>query len=149
MAGVVQADFMPRLGLSFATSPIPRPDGDTLASNYTGGAAVSWEIDLWGRLRRANEASRADLLGREESRRGVIISLIADVAGRYYQLAAERRSLQVAEQTASGQEDALRPVTRLAGGGWLRPPRCGNRRSPWLIRNLLPCTNVGRFYFIL
>jgi multidrug efflux system outer membrane protein len=117
VAGVVRADFLPRLGLSLATSPIPRPDGDTLASNYTGGATISWELDLWGRLRRANEAARADLLGREEARRGVVISLIADVAGRYYQLVSEHQALGVAEHIAGSQEDALRLITRLAASG--------------------------------
>lgn len=117
VAGVVRADLLPRVGLSLTSSPIPRPDGDTLASNYTGGATVSWEIDLWGRLRRANEAARADLLGREELRRGVVISLIADVAGRYYQLVSEHQALRVAEKTAASQEDALHLITRLAGAG--------------------------------
>ncbi len=117
VAGVVRADLLPRVGLSFTSTPIPRPGGDTLASNFTGGATISWEIDLWGRLRRANEATRAELLGQEEARRGVAISLIADVAGRYYQLVSEHQALGVVEKTAASQQEALRLITRLAGSG--------------------------------
>lgn len=117
VAGVVRADFLPKIGLGFTSTPIPLPDGDTLASNYTGGVTINWEIDLWGRLRRASEATRAELLGQEESRRGVVISLIADVAGRYYQLVSEHQALGVAEKTAASQEEALRLITRLAGSG--------------------------------
>jgi outer membrane protein, multidrug efflux system len=117
LGGVVRADLLPRLGASLATSPIPRPAGDTLASNFTAGATVSWELDLWGRLRRADEAARADLLGKEEARRGVVVSLIGDVAARYYQLVSEHQALRVAGQTAAGQEDALRLMQRLATSG--------------------------------
>ena len=45
-----------------------------------GGASVSWELDLWGRLRRATESARADLLATEEARRGVETTLVAQVA---------------------------------------------------------------------
>jgi outer membrane protein, multidrug efflux system len=117
LAGVVRSDLMPRLGASLATSPIPRPDGDNLASNFTAGASVSWELDLWGRLRRADEAARADLLGTEEARRGVVVSLIGDVAARYYQLVSEHQALRVAGQTAAGQEESLRLIQRLAASG--------------------------------
>ena len=117
VAGVVRADLLPRLGLSFTTSPTARPDGDKLASNFTGGATVSWEIDLWGRLRRANEAGKAGLLSQEETRRGVVTSLIADVAGRYYQLVAERDAYQVAVRTAANQRDALHLIGRLSTAG--------------------------------
>ena len=117
LAGVARADLLPRLGASLATSPIPRPKGDTLASNFTAGATVSWEIDLWGRLRRADEAARADVLGKEEARRGVVVSLIGDVANRYYQLVSQHQALRVAEQTAAGQEESLRLIERLAASG--------------------------------
>ena len=117
LAGVARADLLPRLGASLATSPIPRPAGDTLASNFTAGATVSWELDLWGRLRRADEAARADVLGREEARRGVVVSLIGDVANRYYQLVSQHQALRVAEQTAAAQEESLRLIERLAASG--------------------------------
>ncbi len=117
VAGVVRADLFPQLGLNFTTSPIARPEGKQLASSFTGGAAVSWQLDLWGRLRRASEAARADLMATEDARRGVVTSLIADVAGRYYQLAAERDAYQVATRTAANQRDALQLIERLSKAG--------------------------------
>lgn len=117
VAGVVRADLFPQLGLSFTTSPIARPEGKQLASSFTGGAAVSWQLDLWGRLRRADEAARAELMATEDSRRGVVTSLIADVAGRYYQLIAERDAYQVATRTAANQRDALQLIERLSKAG--------------------------------
>lgn len=117
VAGVSRGNLLPNLSISFATSPVPRAAGDTLTSNYTGGATVSWALDLWGELRRADEAARAELLAREETRRGVAASLVADVAGRYYQLLAEHQTLKVAEQTASNQRAALALIVRLAASG--------------------------------
>ncbi len=116
-AGVVRADLYPNLGLTYSTAPVPRPAGKELASNFSAGASVSWELDLWGRLRRADEASRAELLASEAGRRGVVLSLIADVAGRYYQLVAYRTAYRVAEETAANQRDALQLIRRLAGAG--------------------------------
>ena len=68
--------------------------------------AVAWEVDLWGRLRRANEAARADLLGTEEARRGVILSLVADVATAYFELLDIDQRLAMSRATVA---------TRLAG----------------------------------
>jgi len=117
VAGVVRADLFPQLGLNLATSPIARPEGKQLASSFTGGAAVSWQLDLWGRLRRADEAARADLMATEDARRGVVTSLIADVAGRYYQLVADRDAYQVTTRTAANQRDALHLIERLSKAG--------------------------------
>lgn len=117
LAGVARADLLPSLGLSFATNPTARSAGERLESSFIGGASVSWKIDLWGRLRRADEAARASLMNLEESRRGVVVSLIADVASRYYQLAAENDAYQVAVRTAANQRDALHLIGRLSAAG--------------------------------
>jgi multidrug efflux system outer membrane protein len=68
--------------------------------NFQLFAGASWEIDLWGRIRRLSEAARANMLASVEARRGVILSLVASVAGSYLQLrgldeqlAAARRNL--------------------------------------------------------
>ena len=47
---------------------------------------LSFEVDLWGRLRRATEAARANLLGAEEIRKAVITTLISNVASQYFTL---------------------------------------------------------------
>jgi outer membrane protein, multidrug efflux system len=75
---------------------------------YQGGFTGSWEIDVWGRLRRLNEAARADLLSTEEGRRSVILTLVASVANGYVNLRDLDKQLQVAERTAKSREESYR-----------------------------------------
>lgn len=117
VAGITHADRLPQLSLSFATSPTARQPGDDLTSTFLGGAAISWEIDLWGRMRRADEAARAELLAREETGRGVFITLISEVATGYYRLLAEHDLLAVATRTATNQRESLRLIERLSTAG--------------------------------
>lgn len=117
VAGVTRAGLLPSVGLAWDTAPTVRAPADNITNSYTGGASISWEIDLWGRIRRATEAARADMMAREESRRGVVASLIGNIANRYFQLAAERQSYAVAEGTANNQREALRLIRRLSDAG--------------------------------
>ena len=68
----------------------------------------SWEIDLWGKLRRAKEAARADLLSTEEGRRGVILTLVAAVANGYIDLRDLDRELEIAKRTATTREETYK-----------------------------------------
>jgi multidrug efflux system outer membrane protein len=75
---------------------------------YQGGFNGSWEIDVWGRLRRLNEAARADLLSTEEGRRSVILTLVTSVANGYVNLRDFDKQLQVSERTAKSREESYR-----------------------------------------
>jgi len=66
---------------------------------------ANWEIDLWGKLRRATEAARADLLSTEEGRRAVILTLVTSVASAYVNLRDLDLQLEIAKQTAKSRED--------------------------------------------
>jgi len=72
-----------------------------------GGVTVSWELDLWGRLRRATESARAELLATEEVRRGVVTTLIAEVAQAYFDLRALDAILAISQQTLATRRQAL------------------------------------------
>ena len=72
-----------------------------------GGATVSWELDLWGRLRRATESARADLLANEEARRGVVTTLIAEVAQAYFDLRSLDAILEISRQTLETRRQSL------------------------------------------
>lgn len=77
---------------------------------YKGSAAwgyVSWEIDLWGRVRRMTEAARANFLATAEARTNVMISLIADVAQSYFQLLALDEELVIAQETTNSFGQSL------------------------------------------
>lgn len=72
-----------------------------------GNIAASWELDFWGKFRRATEASRADLLAAEWNRRAVITSLIANVAGAYYQLLELDLELEISKRTLTSRQESL------------------------------------------
>jgi len=76
------------------------------ANNYQAFLNASWEIDLWGKLRRATEAARADLLSTEEAKRTVILSLVSSVAGAYINLRDLDKQLEIAKQTAKTREES-------------------------------------------
>ena len=71
-------------------------------------AGATWEIDLWGRIRRLSEAARANLLASEEARRGVILSLVAGVADNYLQLRGLDEQLSIARRTLDTYGESVR-----------------------------------------
>src|SRR5215472_8620896 len=100
-------------------APLPVPPGvSTRQSDTRVSLDVSYEIDLWGKLRNATKAARADLLATEAAQETVRVTLTADVAQGYFalrsldgqlaaQLAAERAQVPVLEQQRAQQENAL------------------------------------------
>lgn len=82
-----------------------------------GFGNVSWEIDLWGRIRRLNESARAQLLATEETRRGVTISLISDLAQAYFQLLALDDLLVTAHNASNSFEGSLEVFSQRLKGG--------------------------------
>jgi multidrug efflux system outer membrane protein len=80
-------------------------------SAYSVLAGASWEIDLWGRIRRQAEAARANLLGTDEARRGVILTLVAQVATSYVQLRGLDEQLEIARRTQAAYGESLQ-ITR-------------------------------------
>lgn len=99
-----------------ANSSLP-PDADTTVAYTDAGFSIGWELDVWGRVRRLNEAARAQYLATEEARRGVITTLIADVSETYLLLRALDLELEIARRTRDVGTDALRLTeTRRTGG---------------------------------
>jgi len=87
------------------------PAGAKLSSSYTqAGAALSWEVDIWGRYRRLTEAARAQYAATEEARRGVMVSLVGDVATSYFTLLEQDLELEIANHTRDVANDNLRLV---------------------------------------
>lgn len=117
LAGVSRAPLFPQASISLNTSPTVRKAGEQLTSSFMGGAGISWEIDLWGRYRRASEAAQAELLANEAAREGMNASLVAQVARAYYQLAALHETLTITERSARNQGEVLRLIKRLSAAG--------------------------------
>ena len=86
-------------------------------STYDLVAGVNWEIDLWGKIRRQNEAARAQLMASEDAQQGVVLSLVAAVAGGYSSLRSLDRQLEIAKATAKSRGESYRIFQdRYAGG---------------------------------
>jgi multidrug efflux system outer membrane protein len=77
---------------------------------FLGAASASWEIDVWGQLRRANEAAIGQLLATEQGRRGVLLSLVSDVAQAYFELIELDARLEIARQTTAAYEGIYRII---------------------------------------
>ena len=75
----------------------------------TGDAA--FQLDLFGRLRRATEAARAELLATEDARQTVILTLVSDLASDYFTLLQLDLQLQITRQTVSTQTDSVKLTT--------------------------------------
>lgn len=75
---------------------------------YDANFSINWEIDLWGKLRRAAEAARAELMGTEEARRGIILSLVSSVSTAYLNLRSLDRQLEIAKDTVNRRREAYR-----------------------------------------
>ncbi len=117
--GITRANLLPTLDAqgSYTASrtstvgSFPIPPGTPLAYSYTqAGLEFAWELDLWGRLRRLDEAARAQYLASEEARSGVIVSLVADVMDAYFELRELDLELQIGEQNNGIARDNLRLI---------------------------------------
>ena len=82
-----------------------------------GTLDLAWELDLWGRLRRATEAARGDLLATEDARRFVMSTLISDVATAYFLLRELDLELEISRRTLTSRQGSLRLVQLRYEGG--------------------------------
>jgi len=116
--GIVRSNQFPNFGAGAAVefNRFSRDGATSLpreilpSQNRTFGSValelLSFEVDIWGRLRRATEAARASLLGAEENRKAVVTTLVSDIATAYltlreldYELEISRRTLETREQS--------------------------------------------------
>jgi outer membrane protein, multidrug efflux system len=116
IAGTADADRYPSLsaGMSgnrskstlLGTFPQP-PDLPRIQNDYRVTFDASYEVDLWGRLRRASEAARADLLAARSARDAVHLSLTAGIAQQYFALLAADAQVKVTERTVATRGETL------------------------------------------
>jgi multidrug efflux system outer membrane protein len=108
--GFVRSGLFPQVGAGYEASRQRNiPSGAVDPSTYNSYSAVlnaSWEIDIWGRIRRQTEAANAQLLASEEGRQGVILSLVGSVAGAYINLRNLDRQLEIAKATAKSRGES-------------------------------------------
>src|SRR6185295_9812508 len=95
----------------------PASTGGITSSRFTGVFNLSWELDLWGRIRRADEAARAQILANEEARRGVMLSLVSEVAQGYFQLLELDLLLDIARRTTASFGESFNMFNQRLEGG--------------------------------
>jgi multidrug efflux system outer membrane protein len=119
--GITRADQYPTLtadgqAINLRTSQqqlIPAVDTNTNRLTLT----LTWDLDFWGKFRRATEAARANLVASEWARRAIISQLVANLASAYFQLRALDLQLEISKRTLASRQDSLRLTRMLADGG--------------------------------
>ena len=107
-----RVDFAPQFSAT-GNFPLARTGGFLFpgfpsAFNHFGQGSLAWELDIWGRIRRANEAGLADLLAREENRRAVTLQIVGGVAQAYFDLRQFDMQLEISKRTLSAWEESVR-----------------------------------------
>jgi multidrug efflux system outer membrane protein len=118
---VAQSPFYPQItygGSAGRVKPndLLSPQSDKFSLFY-GAFELAWEIDVWGRIRRSNEAAQQALLATEQFRRGVLLSVVTGVAAAYLTLLELDRELEIARETEASFQQTLELFTRRYQGG--------------------------------
>jgi len=105
-----RADLYPYVGLAGVAS---YNNQQTVAGNiveyhdYYGIGTLSWELDIWGKIRRARESARADMMAAEANRQAIQLSLIAEIATAYFDLLEYQDELQITRYNAELRQKSL------------------------------------------
>ncbi|HEY7006535.1 MAG TPA: efflux transporter outer membrane subunit [Sphingomicrobium sp.] len=100
LIGVARSQALPQLNYDGHGGIAKKPgDDQDIVGSYTSAAGIlnaAWEFDVWGRIKRATEAARANTYQQEEIRRGIMLTLVSDVATGYFRLIQLDRELAIA-----------------------------------------------------
>jgi multidrug efflux system outer membrane protein len=119
--GITRADQFPSVGAGAGIFDTRTAQSKFLPAFETSTGQVNlsaaWELDFWGKYRRATEAARANLIASEWARREVLSTLVANVASAYFQLRALDLELEISKRTLTSRQESLRLTRILADGG--------------------------------
>jgi multidrug efflux system outer membrane protein len=119
--GITRADQFPTIagGAAATNSRIPRsktgPEFETNANQLN--LSLFWELDFWGKFRRATEAARAQLLSTEWGQKAVMSTVVSSVAAAYFQLLELDSEMEISRNTLASRQESLRLVEIRANGG--------------------------------
>jgi len=113
--GIVNADRYPTVG--YEINPTRQRVGGEGKTTVIAGAGISWEADLWGRIRRLNEAGRASYLASEEGRRAALLALTSEVATAYFDLRELDAELDIARRSTKAFQETYDLFDRQLQGG--------------------------------
>jgi multidrug efflux system outer membrane protein len=121
LLGITRADQFPTItgGASSSNQRLPAtritPAFETSPSQVN--LSLFWELDFWGKYRRATEAARANLLATEWGQKAVMSSLVSNVASAYFQLLELDSEMEISRNTLASRKESLRLVEVRAKGG--------------------------------
>lgn len=127
LAGIVDADLYPAVGANAsvartrtsAVGTFPLPPGTPLTqTGYRATLDAAWELDLWGKYRRASEAARADLFATESARESVRLSVAAQVAQQYFALLALDAQEGILRRTLSTRAETVQLLGKRVEAGY-------------------------------
>ena len=121
-AGVARADRYPQIDGTFdasraRASRFLQPSGGREQSDFRAAIGASWELDLWGRIRRGEEAALAEYVGSEEGRRAALVTLVGDVAAAYFELRELDMELEITKATRDTRRRTSDLFTKRLEGG--------------------------------
>jgi len=120
--GIARMDYFPKMDMTVNAPAFGRLGGFLFPGfptpySYFGQATLNWEIDVWGRVRRSNEAALADLMAREENRRAVVLTLVSNVAQSYFDLLQFDMQLDIARNALGSWEESVALARAQLQGG--------------------------------
>jgi len=119
--GITRADQFPTLGAGAGIGDVRTAQAKFLPKFETSigqvNLSAAWELDFWGKFRRATEAARANLLASKWARQEVVSTLVANVADAYFQLRALDLQLEISKRTLDSRQESLHLTRILANGG--------------------------------
>jgi multidrug efflux system outer membrane protein len=119
--GITRADQFPTLSAGAGIADVRTAQSKFLPVFETSTGQVNlsaaWDLDFWGKYRRATEVARANLLASEWARQEVVSTLVANVASAYFQLRALDLQLEISKRTLDSRQESLRLTQILANGG--------------------------------
>jgi multidrug efflux system outer membrane protein len=110
---VVRADLYPQVGYQASAAreksfiPLPQLNGNVTYNSFQAAVNAAWELDVWGRIRRAAQAANAGLYAAEDVRRGVMLTLVSDIAANYFLLIELDRQLAIAQESVTVYKQTL------------------------------------------
>ncbi len=102
-----QAGYQAFAGREKTFTPLENGGGNITFNAFGALLNATWEIDVWGRIRRSTEAARANLFAQEDVRRGVMLTLVSDVATGYFRLLELDRELAIAQDSSKTYKETL------------------------------------------
>ena len=110
LLGMTKADLWPSIGYSGGVlrgNVVQGAPTGEVSNIFLGTGTLNWELDFWGKFRRANEASKAELAASEFGKRTIQIGLISQITGTYYQLLDFKWRLYISRRTLQLRGESL------------------------------------------